>query len=75
MGFRIHATFPNEQPFVCLACLLDQRFRNPGDLTGLIQKLFSIYYLQLCPETNEGRERGLINTDVRVRETLQKEVA
>jgi hypothetical protein len=29
----------------------------------------------LCPETNEVRERELINADVRVREVLQKEVA
>jgi hypothetical protein len=28
-----------------------------------------------CPETNEVRERELINADVRVREALQKEVA
>jgi len=30
--------------------------------------------IAFCPETNEVRERDL-NTDVRVRETLQKEVA
>jgi hypothetical protein len=29
----------------------------------------------MCPEANEVRERVLINTDVRARETLQKEVA
>lgn len=43
MGILIPATSPNKQAFVCLACLaclLYQRSRTPGDYTSLIQTPF-----------------------------------
>ena len=58
MGILIPATSPNElQAFVCLACLLDQRSRIPGDHTSQYRSYFKLLFTIVCPETNEVRER------------------
>lgn len=46
---------------VCLTGLLDQRSRNPKDLTILIQKLFLSCYLQLYWITAKKGVQGKIN--------------
>ena len=62
IGIPFPATSPNEQAFVCSACLPYQRPRSPGELTSQMQKLFSavIYnYTEILPRNRfRGKVQG-----------------
>jgi hypothetical protein len=57
-GVRVRATFLNEQVSVCLACLLIQHSKNPGDFTSLIQKLFLSCNLRMYYNTAKTGVQG-----------------
>jgi hypothetical protein len=60
IGVRVPATSPTEQASVCLACLLEQHYKSPGDFTSLTQKLiFKLLFtkvLKYCQERGSGAE-------------------